>query len=245
LHDGRLAIGGEGVVVDWLVVMRRLPAELTLEARLAAGLLRNAELRGLATHLAAFYREAPRAPLTPDQYCARIDDDLVTNFARLAASDQPLPRPLLVALAAELHGYAADNAALLRSRVEHGHVVIGHGDLRPEHIYLLEPPLVLDALEFNAVLRQVDAVDELAYLAMECDRLGGDWVGPELLADYAGQSGDLAPPSLVAFYKASRAVLRAKLALAHGTPGQPLDEGWLQRAETYLGLAAHYSEALR
>jgi aminoglycoside phosphotransferase family enzyme len=245
LRDGHLELDGEGTAVEWLVVMRRLASELTLEARLAAGLLRTADVRCLATRLANFYREAPRAALSPEAYQERIERDLGGVFRRLIASEQPLPRPLLVALAAELHGFAADSAELLRSRAALGHVVEGHGDLRPEHVYLLEPPLVLDSLEFDPALRQVDAVDELAYLAMECDRLDADWVGPELLADYAQQSGDLASPSLVAFYKGSRAVLRADLALAHRSPGQPLDDCWLRRAETYLGLAAHYAEALR
>jgi len=32
-------------------------------------------------------------------------------------------------------------------------VVDGHGELRPEHVCLLDPPIVIDCLEFNTAMR--------------------------------------------------------------------------------------------
>ncbi len=37
------------------------------------------------------------------------------------------------------------------------------------------PPRIIDCLEFNANLRAVDPLDEVAFLALECERLGGLW----------------------------------------------------------------------
>ncbi len=47
----------------------------------------------------------------------------------------------------------------------------GHGDLRPEHVCLLDRPVVFDGVEFSLPLRCSDVISELAFLAMECDFL--------------------------------------------------------------------------
>ena len=54
------------------------------------------------------------------------------------------------------------------ARIARGRVVDGHGDLRPEHVYLTSPPVVIDCIEFNAELRHVDVLDELSFLEAEC-----------------------------------------------------------------------------
>ena len=43
-------------------------------------------------------------------------------------------------------------------------IIDGHGDLRPEHIWLGDPVRIIDCLEFNKRLRTVDPFDEIAYL---------------------------------------------------------------------------------
>mgnify|MGYP006202207167 CR=1 FL=1 len=39
-----------------------------------------------------------------------------------------------------------------------GRIVEGHGDLRPEHIYLGTPPAIIDRLEFSMELRTLDTL---------------------------------------------------------------------------------------
>ena len=63
-------------------------------------------------------------------------------------------------------------AAELDSRAARGCVVEAHGDLRPEHVCLLPEPQIIDCLEFSRDFRILDPADELAFLALECERLG-------------------------------------------------------------------------
>ena len=66
---------------------------------------------------------------------------------------------------------------MLAKRVRDRRIIDGHGDLRPEHIWLGDPVKIIDCLEFNPRLRAVDPFDEIAFLSLECERLGAGWAG--------------------------------------------------------------------
>ena len=85
-------------------------------------------------------------------------------------------------------------------------------------------------------------LDELAFLGLECAMAGAPWVGPQLLAGCLGALGHTEPPVLVNLYTAYRALLRARLAVAHLLDPQPrLPQRWQPLARRYL---AHCLDAL-
>jgi len=84
-------------------------------------------------------------------------------------------------------------------------------------------------------------MDELAYLSMECERLGASHIGDEILDYYREAVGDTCPIELIGFYKVFRACLRAKIAVWHIEDHQVQDhQRWLRLARTYLDLAEGY-----
>ena len=96
-----------------------------------------------------------------------------------------------------------------------GRIIEGHGDLRPEHVFLESPPKIIDCLE--------------------CDRLGAGWIGDRILESYMLRSGDRPDLRLIAFYRTFRACIRIRLAacrLDDATAGQR--EHWLKRIDGYL-----------
>ena len=96
-------------------------------------------------------------------------------------------------------------------------------------------------MEFKQEFRILDPVDEFAFLALECERLGAAWIGDLLLETYCNETGDRPPTSLVAFYKSFRAYLRAKIAIWHThEPGKGTVETWKDRALCYLNLAERH-----
>ena len=97
----------------------------------------------------------------------------------------------------------------------------GHGDLRPEHVCLTDPPVVFDCLEFDARLRRIDVADELSFLAMECERLGAGWIGRQVREACLARRGDAPPEQLLHFYQAYRASVRAKVAALRQTVKRP------------------------
>jgi len=226
-----------GVTVDWLVEMQRLPRKDMLDRRIAEGRVEATDVERLAETLAAFYRSAPRTRLDAREWFERLRSEHATTervlrlpgFASLGAA------PLLDRLSKTLD----EHAAALHERVRSGRVVEGHGDLRPEHVCLLEPPIVIDCLEFDAGLRQVDPFDELAFLGLECAMAGAEWIGPRIVASVGERLGDRAPPALVSLYTANRAALRARLAVAHLLDEEPrTPQRWLPLGQRYLQRAA-------
>jgi len=238
---GRLAIDGDGEVVEWLVKMRRLDPRYLLDAMIRGNRLTRPDLAPVTALLCAFYRDAPRIALDPRTYVQRFERDAADNLAELAQPRYRQPPGKLRALADALRAACARTSPQLLERVHEGRIVDGHGDLRPEHLYLGTPPVVIDCLEFDAALRVLDPVDEFAYLALECEIAGAAWVGPVVLDAYAAACADTVSQTLVAFYTANRAVLRAKLCAWH-LLDCPVEQHarWSTRAARYLDLASVY-----
>lgn len=236
--DGALSLDGAGAVVDWLVVMRRLPAERMLDRLLAEGAVASTDVDRLGVVLAAFYRAAARPAVAPGEYRRRLEAELGVNrdvlTRRRFAIDHGRSPELLTRMETALR----DGGALLEARAAQGRLVDGHGDLRPEHVCLVARIAIFDCLEFSDELRTVDPVDELAYLGVECALLGADWLGPKLLTGVMRDLGE--PPCWPLFHlhTARRAFLRARLALAHLLDAQPrLPHKWEPLASRYLALA--------
>jgi aminoglycoside phosphotransferase family enzyme/predicted kinase len=242
-HPAGLRIGGDGPIVDYCVEMLRLPEEALLHNRIRRRDLRDREIECLLERLAAFYRSLPR---TPDLHefadPAVFEATLHENIDTLRQAAAPQWRNLLLRMQSSQWQYLRVAEPLFRSRIADGCIVEGHGDLRPEHICLGEPPAIFDCVEFSRPFRVADVANELAFLAMECDFLGAHALGKRLLSGCADRLGDSPPPELTSFYRAYRAAVRAKVeALRAGQESGEPRRAALQRARRYLQLAADYA----
>jgi aminoglycoside phosphotransferase family enzyme len=236
--DRGLRLGGDGPAVDWLVVMKRLPVEATLRARLPGGLVSPQDIERIADRLTTFYRAATTAPTDPDQYCQRFVDRIGRESETLLDQRFDLPVARIRTAASRARAFLDRHRDMLRARARDGRIVEAHGDLRPEHIFLMPEPVIIDCLEFSHELRLLDPAEELAYLAMECAHLGARWVRDTLFAAYCARSGDMVPSTLIDFHWTFRALLRARLAIAHLKDDVVRDPiKWRRQALGYLDLA--------
>jgi len=233
-----LALEGGGEVVDWLVAMRRLPQEAMLDRLIAEDRLTGAHIDALSDTLADFYRRVERSSITAEDYVQRFFREQEKNRDILTRRDFALDHgrtPILLDL---LDARVVASRSQLEKRVLQGHVVDGHGDLRPEHICFCDPIAIFDCLEFNAELRQVDPFDELAYLGVECALIGAKILGPQLVDKVAQRLSSEPPRGLVSLYAAWRAMLRARQSVAHLLDDAPREPAkWEPLATRYLNLA--------
>ncbi len=123
--DGRLAIGGDGMVVDWLVEMRRLDRSRMLDVRLARGAVSEGDLAGAAAQLAAFYAAEPPAVSDGAQLAARLRAQVEANRDALEGFDPEAARALSDAQLA----FVESRGDWLHARAAGGCVVEAHGDL--------------------------------------------------------------------------------------------------------------------
>jgi aminoglycoside phosphotransferase family enzyme len=241
--DGGVELDGPGPVIDWLVKMRRLSRAAMLDAAIAANTLTCEAIDRVAALLSEFYLTAPHVDMPPEVYRARFDQEIGLNRRELPAYGLT-GTEFEAAIACQCR-FLDDQRHLLERRAREGRIVEGHGDLRPEHIHIGPPATVIDCLEFNRELRLVDPVDELGYLAVECDRLGAPGVGPRIFAAYAARTGDQAPVALRHFYMSFRACVRARLAIWHLRDDDVADpRKWAERARDYLRQAMRHAEAM-
>ncbi len=243
--DAGVRLEGGGRVVDWLVKMRRLPGRRMLDTCIRSGGLAVEEVRALADRLAEFYRARPTEPIGESEYRQRFRDEIAASCTVLRDPAYGLPGEDVAEIERSLQRFVDHRKEMLDQRVGSGRIVEGHGDLRPEHCCLLDPPVVFDCLEFNRRFRIVDPVDELAFLGMECERLGAPAVDGELLRAYVERTGDRPRPPLVLFYKGARAALRARLSALHLRELEPAAWApWLARSAEYLAIARRFAQRL-
>jgi aminoglycoside phosphotransferase family enzyme/predicted kinase len=236
-------VGPDGAMCDHLVVMRRMPDERRMATLVRAGADVDDDLWHLAHLVAAFHARAERPPGAAvaagrDALAGRWADN-TAGLLEYGRDVVDLDEVLEVdALAAR---YLAGRGLLFERRVADGRAVDGHGDLLAEDIFLLEDgPRVLDCIEFDDRLRWGDTLADVAFLAMDLERLGRPDLAERFLAAYREHAADTWPASLAHHHVAYRAQVRAKVGAIRAGQG---DEAAAPEARTLLGLARRHLEA--
>src|SRR5207237_4536456 len=126
-------LGETGEAVDWLVHMRRLPTDLTLDALVQRGELEPQHIERLAEVLIPFYRSQPPLPISPAEYRERCLAHVRGNLRELLAVKHHLPRGIVE----RVHGFQLQLLMLwpelFEERARAGRIVDGHRDLRQAH----------------------------------------------------------------------------------------------------------------
>lgn len=241
---GELHVGGPGRPVEWLVKMQRLPAKRMLSQAILDGAVETGELLAVARSLASFFVDTMPVVIPPTEY-RRLFADCITSYRRILAEPKyGLPVRTVEKITGALRKTLMGNAPMFDNRVRRGRVREGHGDLRAEHVCLVSPPVIIDSLEFNRNFRLQDVVDELAFLALECEFVGSPGAGKVILEECCDKLRDEPPPELIAFYKAYRGMMRACLSILHmEDEDQAEPERWRERAEKYLAISLRYAGA--
>jgi len=198
--------------VEYAIEMRRFDEARTMAALAERGELAGEQVRAVARRLVAFHTGAP-ALLSPRDRAGEIKRACDRNqHELLALADDATAHRVLAAerfTAAFLVAHHSEIAA----RTGAGCVRDGHGDLRAEHVVLQQPVVIVDRLEFDAQLREIDVADDLAFLAMDLERLGARDAARLLVQAYRAAGGDPGSDGLLAFYGVQHALVRAKVTL--------------------------------
>lgn len=242
--NGHLHLGGDDSAIDWMVKLRRLPAQRMLDYAIKSGTVQENDITQVAALLARFYCACAHVDIDAASYRRQFQDSIEQNRAVLSTPDYRLPADEVERVCAVQQATLQRVASLLDERVLAHRIVEGHGDLRAEHVCLEHDPLIIDCLEFSQALRTIDALDEVAFLALECERLGAPHFGDLLLHTYCELSAELPNAALIHFYQSFRAGLRARIAIWHLNEEKFRHSAeWPRRAMGYLQLAERHAQA--
>ena len=213
---GRLAVDGDGELVDWAVHMKRLPDRDRADVRLTEARLSDEHIETVAGHIARFHESCDASEKTarfgrPDV----IGNNVRENFEQARSTILDYVSPAQVE---EIESWQTrfldERASLFEARIEAGRIRDGHGDLRLEHVYLDESGdvVVIDCIEFNERFRFADVCADVVFLAMDLAHSGRVDLAERFLALYAREANDFDLYPLVDFYESYRAFVRGKIA---------------------------------
>jgi aminoglycoside phosphotransferase family enzyme/predicted kinase len=234
---------GAGTAIEYAVKMRQFPQEALLDRMLERGALTPQYIDVLAARIAAFHAEVEVAGAdslfgTPQ----RVLQPAMENFRQIRALlDGPADLAALDALQAWTEQQHVALSATFAQRKRDGFVRECHGDMHLGNIALVDGQVtVFDCIEFNADLRWIDVVSEVAFLAMDLmDRKRADLAWRALNA-YLEHSGDYEGLVVLRYYLVYRAMVRAKVTCiraAQAGLGTAERAALLQRYRGYIELA--------
>ncbi|HVN28133.1 MAG TPA: AAA family ATPase, partial [Candidatus Binataceae bacterium] len=235
-----------GDAIDYVVKMRRLPPECMLDRMPARGEVDVATMRALAAIVADFYRGASSAHASKYGSAAALWHRIIGEIAEMEPMvDFTLSSDEFRIIEEFSRGFISTHWKMLNARADAGRVREGHGDLRAEHICIENGRIsIFDCVEFSERLRTCDIASEVAFLAMDLDRLGAPDLADELVGAIAQSTADDELPLLMPFYKCYRAVIRGVVESlrAQGAEVAARDrESARELAHRYFALACGYA----
>jgi len=243
--DGRLALDGEGKVVDWAVHMRRFSQEALLARVAEKGPLSDALAKALAGLAARYHGESAVAEAADG---ARVIEPVVRQLIAALGGAQGLIDPKVAqAFAERLAQTFSQVTPLLHERGRTGCVRRCHGDLHLGNIVLIDGgPVPFDALEFSERLGTIDVLYDLAFLLMDLDHRGDRHAANVVLNAYVSAApvgGEIEGLACLPLFLSCRAGVRAVVAIERmaQTEGATREE---QRANvvSHADLARSYLE---
>jgi aminoglycoside phosphotransferase family enzyme/gluconate kinase len=243
-------LGGAGEPVEFALRMRRFPQEALMSRLAAAGRLPLDTMGAVAEQVADFHERAARA--APDSEFSSPEAaffPVAENFEQI----RPLVSdPDSAAQLARLEQWSRQQFALLREQLEQrgaaGWVRECHGDMHLGNMALIDGEvLIFDGIEFNERMRWTDVLGDVGFLAMDLEDRGLKTHANRFLNAYFEHTGDYAALPLLNFYRAYRAMVRAKVAalrLAQHLSASEHDQV-LEEYHGYTNLAERYTRASR
>ena len=211
----RPRVGGSGTAFEFAVKMKQFEQDALFSEQANADRLGGDALDALADRLAAFHREAPRAPAnavwgTLEAVARAVDENFQFLFGCARCNTE---REELLTLQNWTLVQLRRLSEVITQRKAQGFVRECHGDLHLANVAWVDgEPAPFDCIEFNPELRWIDIISEVAFLTMDLEVHGLRALAYRFINRYAEMVGDYDGLRLWTLYRSYRALVRAKVA---------------------------------
>jgi aminoglycoside phosphotransferase family enzyme len=248
---GQFSIGNKaGEIIDYATKMRKLDRKMQMDVLLLNNRVTDTDIKSLAEKIAAFHNNT-------DVIYEKDFLDVQKKFNDLGEETEYLQTHLNTGSGSIINNaidtsnaFMEKNKKLLAARLNAGFFRDCHGDLHSRNIFLLPSPQPFDCIEFNDDYRQIDVLNEVAFLCMDLDAFKRRDLSDLFLTYYnnifpAMKTGH--DQKLFVYYKSYRANIRAKVSSlrardAANDAGRNVS---LAEADKYLKLMDRYMSILR
>ncbi|MDO8663578.1 MAG: phosphotransferase [Candidatus Wildermuthbacteria bacterium] len=230
-----LPITNEGKIVDWAVMMRRLPQERIMNELLKKNAINKDILNKLAKIVADFHRKAK----IDREYggIKTIGFNWDENFEQTKKFiGKIIPKDNFNFIKRKVNDFVGKNKNLFQERVKEGKIRWCHGDLHSGNIFVAKNKIyIFDCIEFNKRFAVQDVVADAAFLAMDLEFYRKKWAADFFIKNYLKETDDFEILKLLNFYKCYLAFVRGKINSF---------ENKNRKAKKYFKLAQEYAKNL-
>jgi len=217
-QDDRILLESEeGTILDYAVKMKRLDEQCLMSHQLAKQRVTEQHIHQLAEIVARFHAQAMVVEQTNSladfadtfnelgEQTDWVREHLEKTYANII--------PQALALSDE---FLAKNSAMMQERQANGLVRDVHGDLHSHNIFLYDAPIIFDCISFSTELRQIDLLNEVAFMSMDLEAQGAPGLSQTFYERYIQQMqqrgvNNVANEALFTYFKLYRANVRVKV----------------------------------
>lgn len=241
---------GNRHAVEYAVKMKRMDTGKQMDILLKANGVSAQDIINLTSMISDFHLKAEivagKNPLDVKEKFQALNDEF--NFLTVFLSHAEMT--VLRRVFSFSNQFVDNYHSLLLNRLLGGMCRDVHGDLHARNIFLLPHPVIFDCIEFNDEYRQIDVLNEMAFLCMDLDAFGRSDLSETCINHYTAifptTWGDQ-EKALFRYYKMYRANVRAKVNSLRAKSA--LDEAGKQTAiaevKKYVDLMGRYLSTFR
>lgn len=235
----------KGKIVDYAIRMKRLDSAYQMNNLLAHKMVTIENIRNLANTIATFHK---KASIVSDGNVMDIKtkfNDLGEEIEYLSAQLGLWSGDLIQEALSHSDRFLNQHLPLMEARCKAGYYRDVHGDLHSRNIFLLPQPVIFDCIEFNDDYRQIDILNEIAFLCMDLEAVGREDLS-EVFFKYYFKLFPMelteSEKHLFLYYKAYRANVRAKVnsLRARSSSQDSIRKEVLKEVDKYLRLMQAY-----
>lgn len=245
--DNGASFVGDGDVIEYAVMMKRLPADRMLDRLVDCSNISVEDIRIVAREISRFHANAPTSShISEFGSLKQIQFNWQENFEQTVQfQTSTLPQSVSAIISSYVETFTTTHRSLFAERIKGGYVRDCDGDIHLGNICLMNNvAYIFDCIEFNERFRYSDTAADIAFLLMDLDFHHRPDLADTALETYISASGDTDCAKLSTFYKVYRAFVRGKVESMQlndaGITAEARDAAQ-KRAIRYFRLAQGYS----
>jgi len=215
--------------IDWVLRMRRFGPDDLLSQRAAAGRLSPEQIDQLALHVGRFHRSLPPVPVDWQPRKALTEWVEASWQAVLAHPERPahVSRADVLAARERMARQLETLSPWMVARRQAGWVRECHGDLHLANLVAWQGEVMaFDAIEFDADLRCIDVMNDMAFAFMDLLAHGLPALAWRFVSGWVEHTGDADGLTGLRLFAAYRALVRAHVALLGSGGAQAFERYW-------------------